>query len=86
MQRMTMKSITKISGITIATLLTVTIVSMSLMESADAQRDRRDVNQDARNECDQRNAVIGACVGGINANVQALNDVTCSIFVLSRGC
>jgi hypothetical protein len=79
-----MKSITKIGGITVATMLTLTVVSMSLMDSAEAQRDRQQNNQDARQNCTAQDVLIGACVGGVNANVQA--DVSCSVAVLSSQC
>jgi hypothetical protein len=86
---MTMKSITKIGGITVATLLTLTIVSITLMESANAQANqdnRGRVNQDARNTC--RDNVIGACVGGINANVpvNANVEVVCSVLLIVERC
>jgi hypothetical protein len=75
-----MKPISKISGLlAIATLLTFTLVHVSMTE-ADAQSDRGQRNQDARQECNQRGAVVGACVGAINANVE----VVCSVGVLAR--
>jgi hypothetical protein len=81
-----MKSITKISGITVATLVTLTIVSMSLMESADAQASQRGRNnQEVRDTCKGNESVVGVCVGGLNANVpvNANIDVSCSVLVLA---
>jgi hypothetical protein len=81
-----MKSITKIGGITVATLLTVTIVSMSLMESADAVRpnNRQETNQQSRQDCRADDVLIGACVGGVNADVDA--NIQCSVAVFASQC
>jgi hypothetical protein len=86
-----MKSIAKIGGITVATLLTLTIVSITLMESAYAQANqdnRGRVNQQNRDNCRENDSVVGVCVGGVNANipVNANVEVSCSVLVLVDRC
>jgi hypothetical protein len=76
-----MKSTYKIAGmLTIATILSFTVVSMSLTE-ADAQRSRGDRNQEASQDC-RAGGVVAACVGGVNVNAE----VVCSVGVVARLC